>query len=184
MVKNKSRRFGGFLAVFIILNCYTVISAGALQYNDYYPSYIPFVGAAYVEVNSSLGQGSIVISSTQKQNYLSIGSGSSNIYNCSSSTVSGVFRTAQGVDYNIRATAFNSFQYAVTNGYQTIYEPLNVTQILSTNIEFVDYSGQNKQNDNFYFGSVLEKATFIISLLGFLSLILLLFILLVRGNKN
>lgn len=180
MVENKVRRFGGVLTAFIIIFCYIVIPAGAQQYNSNYPSYIPYVGAKFVEVNSSLGVGSLVFSSTLQESSISIGSGSSNLYNSTSSNISGIFRTAQGVDYNIRATAFNEFQYAVTSGYNTTYYDLDVTQILSTNIEFKDYSGSDKQNDNYKFDTNTSKGLFALSVIQIIQLVFIIFILLFK----
>lgn len=161
MVENKVKRIGGLLAAFIILLCYTVLPTYALAYSNNYPSYIPYVGAMFVEVQSSpLGLGSFIFSSSIAKGAISIGSGSNNLYNSTSNTISGVFRTAQGVDYTVRASAYSSFQYAVTSGYQTIYENLTISQILSTNLQFVDYSDSGKQNDNYYFDSNFDKGIF------------------------
>lgn len=161
MVGNKIKRIGGLVAAFIILMCCTVLPTYALQYSNNYPSYIPYVGAIYCEVQSSpLGLGSLVFSSSISKGAISIGSGSNNLYNSTSSTISGIFRTSQGVDYNIRAAAYSSFQYAVTSGYNTTYYDLNISQIISTNLQFVDYSDSDKQNDNYYFASNFEKGVF------------------------
>lgn len=183
MAESKIRRFGGVLTAFIIIFCYIVIPAGAQQYNTNYPSYIPYVGAKFVEVNSSLGVGSVILSGTLQENSISIGRGSSNLYNCTSSNISGIFRTAQGVDYNIRATAYNEFQYAVSSGYQTTYYDLDVSQILATNIEFKDYSGSDKQNDNYKFDTNVSRGLFALSVIQIIQFTLIIFILLFKGKS-
>lgn len=184
VVNNKIRRFGGVFAAFIIFLCYIVIPAGALQYGTNYPSYIPYSGAVYCEVQSSLGLGSLIFQSSYQSGVLSLGTNNNYIYNSSGSTITGVFRSSSGVDYSIRATAYNQLTYAVTNGYQTNYENFNISQILNTNIIFRDYSNQNKQNDNVYFFNTIEKLSFIVPLITLIVECLILFIVIVRVKND
>lgn len=184
VVNNKFRRFGGMFVAFIILMCYIVIPAGALQYGTNYPSYIPYSGAVYCEVQSSLGLGSLIFPSTYQSGYLSLGTNNNYIFNSSGNTITGVFRTASGTDYSIRATPYNQLTYAVTNGYQTTYENFNISQILNTNIIFRDFSNQNKQNDNVYFFNTIEKLTFIVPLISLIFECFIFFLLIVRVKHD
>lgn len=181
MVKNKfiqaiSRGSSLIVAVFAL--CFLLSSSAfAIYYTNDYPVYLPFVGAKYVEVNTSLGRGSLVLSASIPDNYISVGMSNSNLYNNTSSTLYGTFRTQNGADYSIRFQSFSTPEY-YTAGYNPTYTALGITEILNTNIKFVDFNDTDKQNDTFiitdnvtiFYFSLLIVLTLSNILLCFLSL--------------
>lgn len=169
MAKNKLVRFGrcsSAVLITVALIVITAIPAVSIYYPNEYPSYLPFVGAKYCEVITSLGRGSIVISATVQDRYLSIGSGNNNIYNNTSNTLYGIFRLQNGTDYSIRWSSFSTPEYYTAGSYNPTYTQLNVTQILNTNIEFVDFNGSDKQNDSFTFSNNSERLNSVCSILS------------------
>lgn len=160
MARSKFCRLGRYCSAVIITVVIAVISAVpsfSIYYPNEYPNYLPFVGAKYIEVNTSIGVGTIIISSSVPDKYLSVGYSNSYIYNNSSSTISGAFRLRNGTDYSIRFPAFDVAQYYTSGSYNPSYTTLTITEILNTNVEFVDYSGRDKQNDSFTFSNNIER---------------------------
>lgn len=160
MARNKFARICRYSSAVIITVVITVISAipaFSIYYPNEYPDYIPFVGAKYIEVNTSIGVGTIIVPSSIPDRYLSVGSSNSYIYNTTSSTISGVFRLRNGTDYSLRFSAFDVAQYYTAGSYNPTYNTLTITEILNTNIEFEDFSGRDKQNDSFTFGNNVER---------------------------
>lgn len=187
MARNKFARIGRYSVSVFIAVILTVISAMpvfSIYYSDDYPDYIPFVGGKYIEVNTSLGVGSIIISSSVPDKYLSVGRNNSYIYNTSSSTVNGVFRLRNGTDYSIRFPAFDVAQYYTSGSYNPTYTTLTITQILNTNIEFLDYSGSDKQNDSFTFGNNVERFDSVCGVFSCLCSILILIVLFWRLRND
>lgn len=164
--KSAISRFGALIVMFSFL-AFSLLSVPALAYTygSSYPDYLPFVGAHYIEVQSSLGRGSIIVSTTVPDRSLSVSSINSNIYNTTNSNISGVFRTENGSDYSIRFPSFSYPEYAVTSGYNTSWTPLTVSQILNTNFQFVDFKNSDKQNDTFIFTDNLQRADFVFNVL-------------------
>lgn len=158
MARSKFRWLGrcsSAIIMSLVLLALYAMPTFAIYYPNEYPDYIPFVGGKYIEVNTSIGVGTIIVSSSVPDRYLSLGRNNSYIYNSSSSTIQGVFRLANGTDYSIRFPSFDVAQY-YTSGYNPTYTTLTITEILNTNIEFEDYSGRDKQNDAFIFSNNIE----------------------------
>jgi hypothetical protein len=180
VVKNKCVRLGRYFSAVVITAVFalmTAIPAFSIYYPNSYPSYIPFVGGKYIEVDTSLGVGSIIISSSVPDKYLSVGSANSYIYNTSSSSISGVFRLRNGTDYSLRFPAFDVAQYYTAGSYNPTYNTLTINQILNTNVEFQDFSGRDKQNDTFTFSNNRERFDSVCGVLSCItSFIILIFI--------
>ncbi len=166
------RRGAALLAVFSIFAFSLLgVPAFAYSYTNVYPFYLPFVGAKYVEVQCSLGRGALVLSGSIPDNYISIGSNDNNLYNNTSSTLYGTFRTINGHDYSVRFAAFSSAEYYQAGSYNPTYTALNVTEILNTNISFIDYNDSNKQNDTYIFSNHFDLSTWSLSILQVILLI-------------
>lgn len=158
MVRNKSAiRRGSVALITLICSLLFTSSAFAYTYTNDYPVYLPFVGAKYVEVNTSIGRGALVFSASIPDNYISVGMSNSNIYNNTSSTLYGTFRLQNGGDYSIRFSAFSTPEYYTAGSYNPVYTPLSITEILNTNVKFVDYNNSNKQNDTFIIIDNVER---------------------------
>lgn len=160
------------------------VPALAYTYGSDYPNYLPFVGAHYIEVQSSLGRGSIIVSTTVPDRSLSVSSINSNIYNTTHSNISGVFRTENGTDYSIRFPSFSYPEYAVINGYNTTWNPLTVSQIYNTNFQFVDFKNSDKQNDTFIFTDNLQRADFVFNVLFCTLLVVIVCLILFRRSDR
>lgn len=133
--------------IFLLLLC---APAFAYTYGSVYPDYLPSVGLKYVEVQSSLGRGSVIVSSSIPDTSLALSSVNNNLYNTTGSNISGIFRLSNGTDYTIRFTSYSYPEYATTSGYNTVWTALTVSEIYNTNFKFVDYKNMNKQNDTFF----------------------------------
>lgn len=189
MVKNKLAIRGirlslSIVSVFILLILSTVPSF-AYTYTNEYPFYLPYVGAKYVEVESStLGRCSLVLSASVPDNYISIGLNNSHLYNNTSSTLYGTVRTRNGSDYSVRFSAFSTPEYYISGGYNPTFTPLNITEIYNTNIKFVDYSDSDKQNDTFIVTDNITRYDMVLSFVKSFCLIVLLFVVLIRRSEK
>lgn len=165
-LKSAISRGGALMAVFSIF-AFSLLSVPALAYNygSDYPDYLPAVGYKYVEVQSSLGRGAIVVSSTIPDTSISLSSVNSNLYNTTGSNISGIFRTQNGTDYTIRFTSYSYPEYATSSGYNTVWTELTISQIYNTNFKFIDYKNLNKQNDNFIFTDNVQRSDFAFNVL-------------------
>lgn len=172
------------MAAILILSCWLVVPAFAYTYSNDYPVYLPYVGAKYCEVNSSIGRGSIVVSASVPDRYLSLGISNSNIYNNTSSTLYGVFVLQSGQQYSLRWSSFSTPEYYTAGSYNPVYTALTVNSIINTNIDFVDYNDTGKQNDNFIFDSNIEKASFVLQVFSVLLLISINSVVLIRRFSN
>lgn len=166
---------------FLLLIC---IPAFAYTYGSDYPDYLPSVGLKYVEVQSSLGRGSVIVSSTISDTSLSLSSVNNNIYNTTGSNISGIFRLSNGTDYTIRFTSYSYPEYATTTGYNTVWTPLTVSEIYNTNFKFVDYKNMNKQNDTFFVTDNVQRLYIVSFLLVVISSFINIFILLFRRPER
>lgn len=160
MAKNKFVRLGRYFSAVLVMAVIVLSStlpAFSIYYENNYPDYIPCVAVKYIEVNTSLGVGTIIVSSSVPDKYLSVGSSNSYIYNTTSNTIYGAFRLKNGGDYSLRWQSFDVAQYYTAGSYNPTYTVLTINSILNTNIEFQDYSGRDKQNDSFTFGNNVER---------------------------
>ena len=167
--------------IFLLLLC---APAFAYTYGSDYPDYLPSVGLKYVEVQSSLGRGSVIVSSTIPDTSIALSSVNNNLYNTSGSNISGIFRTTNGTDYTIRFTGYSYPEYATTTGYNTVWTPLTVSEIYNTNFKFVDYKNMNKQNDTFFVTDNVQRLYIVSFLLVVISSFINIFILLFRRSDR
>lgn len=170
----------GILLIFI-----SSVPSFAYTYTNDYPAYLPYVGAKYVEVqSSSLGKCSLVLSASVPDSYISIGSNNNQLYNNTSSTLYGIVRTVNGTDYSVRFSAFSTPEYYTAGSYNPVYTSLNVTQIYNTNIKFVDYNDTDKQNDTFIITDNVERLFIVLEFAQTFLLIMFFFIYLLRRSES
>lgn len=187
MVKNnfgiKKEKLSLSLVVAVLMLWLSAFPSFAIEYNNSYPFYLPYVGAKYVEVESStLGRGSLVLSASVPDSYISVGRSSNNLYNNTSSTLSGIFRTRNGTDYSIRFPAFSTPQYYTAGTYNPVYNELVITEIYNTNIKFVDYNNSDKQNDTFIITDNVERLNITLSVVTVILLSACLFVIIFRRS--
>lgn len=124
-----------FTLGFIVSLCFPAYAA---EYGRQYPAYLKQSAACFVECQTNLGKGSIVLPQNYQYNYLGFSGQGSNIMNLQSSSISGQFVQENGTSYEVRASGFSTFQYYYSNGSWGSYYDLTVSQIYNTNIQFTD----------------------------------------------
>lgn len=159
-----------FTLLFIVSLCFPTYAA---EYGRQYPPYLKQSAACFIECQTSLGKGTVVLPSNYQYNYLGFSGKGSNIMNLHSSSISGQFVLEDGTLYEVRASGFSTFQYYYSNGNWGSYYDLNISQIYNTNIQFTDE--QSDRGNVIYNFSNFQKIILVISVLIF-SLILISFI--------
>lgn len=151
----------------LILTCSMAGTALAADYGYVYPDYVPVSGGAFCEVKSSIGTVSLVFPLEYQNGYFGfVDSGSASIGNIYNNTIYGYLYTGSGSVYQVRASYGERIEYQTDQGYPyNQWLPLNITQILNTNIQFIDLTDQGRQTDfQKYEFSVNEK--FLLSLIA------------------
>lgn len=137
-----------FFAVFLVL-VFSALPCFAVEYSTQFPSYVPISGGAFFEVKSSLGQITFVCPNNFKNGYFGFSGTGNNICNISNSTVSGYIFTTSGNRYQARFTSLGNLEYRTNAGSFSEYQDVTITEILNTNVTFVDDKG-DRQTDNYF----------------------------------
>ena len=124
-----------FIILFVILSIFHIT---CFAYSNVFPDYLGIEYCAYIEVNTNLGKGAIIIPSNYQYDYLTIDS-NGQIINLNSSTISTRFILQNGTQYDVRAQSLSNFQYRYTSGYQTLYDDINISTIYNTNCNINSY---------------------------------------------
>ena len=135
-------------AVLLVL-VFSALPCFAVEYSTKFPSYVPISGGAFFEVKSSLGQITFVCPNNFKNGYFGFSGNGNNICNISNSTVSGYIFTASGNSYQVRFTALGTLEYRTSSGSYYEYRDVTITEILNTNVTFIDDKG-DRQTDNYF----------------------------------
>lgn len=135
-------------AVVLVL-VFSALPCFAVEYSTDFPSYVPISGGAFFEVKSSLGQITFVCPNNFKIGYFGFSGNGNNICNISNSTVSGYIFTASGNSYQARFTALGTLEYRTSSGSYYEYRDVTITEILNTNVTFIDDKG-DRQTDNYF----------------------------------
>ena len=135
-------------AVVLVL-VFSALPCFAVEYSTKFPSYVPISGGAFFEVKSSLGQITFVCPNNFKNGYFGFSGNGNNICNISNSTVSGYIYTASGNSYQARFTALGTLEYRTSSGSYYEYRDVTITEILNTNVTFIDDKG-DRQTDNYF----------------------------------
>lgn len=135
-------------AVLLVL-VFSVLPCFAVEYSTDFPSYVPISGGAFFEVKSSLGQITFVCPNNFKNGYFGFSGTGNNICNISNSTVSGYIFTASGNSYQARFTSLGTLEYRTSSGSYYEYRDVTITEILNTNVTFIDDKG-DRQTDNYF----------------------------------
>lgn len=158
-------------AVLLVLS-FSVLPCFAVEYSTEFPSYVPISGGAFFEVKSSLGQITFVCPNNFKNGYFGFSGNGNNICNISNSTVSGYIFTASGSSYQARFTALGTLEYRTSSGSYYEYRDVTITEILNTNVTFIDDKG-DRQTDNYFLSKeniFLYSLLFVIASCSVLSL--------------
>ena len=135
-------------AVVLVL-VFSALPCFAVEYSTKFPSYVPISGGAFFEVKSSLGQITFVCPNNFKNGYFGFSGNGNNICNISNSTVSGYIFTSSGSSYQARFTALGTLEYRTSSGSYYEYRDVTITEILNTNVTFIDDKG-DRQTDNYF----------------------------------
>lgn len=135
-------------AVLLVL-VFSTLPCFAVEYSTKFPSYVPISGGAFFEVKSSLGQIAFVCPNNFKNGYFGFSGNGNNICNISNSTVSGYIFTSSGASYQARFTSLGNLEYRTSSESYYEYRDVTITQILNTNVTFIDDNG-DRQTDNYF----------------------------------
>ena len=158
-------------AVVLVL-VFSALPCFAVEYSTKFPSYVPISGGAFFEVKSSLGQITFVCPNNFKNGYFGFSGNGNNICNISNSTVSGYIFTSSGSSYQARFTALGTLEYRTSSGSYYEYRDVTITEILNTNVTFIDDKG-DRQTDNYFLSKeniFLYSLLFVIASCSVLSL--------------
>ena len=134
---------------FLLVLVFSALPCFAVEYSTKFPSYVPISGGAFFEVKSSLGQITFVCANNFKNGYFGFSGNGNNICNISNSTVSGYIYTTSGSSYQARFTALGTLEYRTSSGSYYEYRDVTITEILNTNVTFIDDKG-DRQTDNYF----------------------------------
>lgn len=104
--------------------------------NNDYPSGAPLAGGVYMQVTTSaLGELLIYVPSNYQSKAFTLESGTKEVINITASTITAY--VVDQADYSFRWSSFGRLQYRRNSGSYS-YEDVNITDILNTNIVFVE----------------------------------------------
>lgn len=135
-------------AVVLVL-VFSALPCFAVEYSTEFPSYVPVSGGAFFEVQSSIGKITFICPNNYKNNYFGFSGNGNNICNISNSTVSGYIYTASGTSYQARFTSLGTLEYRTSSSSYYEYKDVTITEILNTNVIFIDDKG-DRQTDNYF----------------------------------
>lgn len=154
----------------------------AQTYSETLPVWCPVSGGSWMEINTSLGQGVVVLPNTYRFNTFGFeGVSGYTPFNLTNSTVSGYIYFKNNTSYygnpkelQCRFSSFGTLQVYEPyqgnyNGTSYRWTDISVSNILNTNIGFMDEAG-DRQNDSYVY-STSEKCLILI-FIGVVSLIL------------
>lgn len=146
------------------------VTVYAAEYGSEYPDYVKFSGGAYIEVQSAIGRGTIVLQDTYKTGYLGFTGDRYYLCNLSNSTITGRFVTTNGTVYNCRFSSFEAPQYYQDSGVSGTWRYLNTSDVFNTNVELIDLTDKDRgnlidvfDNNEFYYFVVSLMLVLIVS---------------------
>lgn len=135
------------------------VTAFGADYGNEYPTYVKYSGGAYIEVQSTIGRGTIVLQDSYKSGFIGFTGNNYYLCNLSNSTITGRFILTNGTVYNCRFSAFEAPQYQTDSITNREWRYLNTTQIYNTNCEFIDNTSLERDNKIDLFDSDEYKYT-------------------------
>lgn len=157
------------------------VTAFAEEYGNEYPNYVNYSGGAYIEVQSAIGRGTIVLQDSYKTGYIGFTGDKYYLCNLSNSTITGRFVHSNGTMYTCRFSAFEAPQYQTNSVTNKEWRYLNTTQIYNTNCEFVDETTLERNNKIDLFDSDEYKYSVVALLCVQLGVFILILIKIARG---
>lgn len=127
-----------FILLFTVSLCCPIYAA---EYGGQYPAYLEQSGSCFIECQTNLGRGTIVVPLNYTNDTFGFYGDGSQVMNLTSYTISGYFVTQSGTTYEMRFTSFSIPQYVYSSDWSSRYQDLTVTAIYNTNVSFVDDIG-------------------------------------------
>jgi len=124
-----------FILLFIVSLCFPTYAA---EYGRQYPAYLNQSSGCFIECQTNLGKGSIILPRNYQYEYIGFSGSGSNVMNIQSTSISGQFVLENGTFYEVRASGFSTFQYYDNKGNWGSYYDLTVSKIYNTNVQFTD----------------------------------------------
>lgn len=155
MIKKKILPF--VLAIIFMLSF--PLTASAQEYGNEYPTYVDFSGGAYIEIQSTIGRGTIIVQDTYKIGYIGFYGADADLCNLSNSTITGRLVLTNGTTYNCRFQSFSIPQYYYESGMTREWRNLYSSYIYNTNVEFIDYTSRDRANKIDVFDGDIFKYT-------------------------
>lgn len=120
------------------VNADTVMLMSNLPEDNDYPSGAPLQGGVYIHADTSQLGEIIIYVPTEDQYKAFTYNTSGQPINITGSTITGY--TYTGNDYYVRWNSFGQAQYRLVNnsGYGTSYEDLDISEVLNTNVVFIE----------------------------------------------
>lgn len=157
------------------------VTAFGAEYGNEYPTYVKYSGGAYIEVQSAIGRGTIVLQNSYKNGFIGFTGDKYYLCNLSNSTITGRFILSNGTEYNCRFSAFEAPQYYYQSGTSNQWRYLNTTQIYNTNCEFIDNTSLERNNKIDLFDTDEYKYSVVALLCVQLGVFILILIKIARG---
>ena len=110
----------------------------AAEYGGQYPAYLEQSGSCFIECQTNLGRGTIVVPLNYTNDTFGFYGDGGQVMNLTSYTISGYFVTQSGTTYEMRFTSFSTPQYVYSSDWSSRYQDLTVTAIYNTNVSFLD----------------------------------------------
>ena len=107
----------------------------AAEYGAVYPDYLNQSSACFVECDTSIGKGTIVLPINYKTDTIGFYGSGYDLFNCTSGTLTGQIVFENGSTYTCRASAFSTFQYRVSDDYYNQEVDLRLKQREEVKIE-------------------------------------------------
>ena len=136
--------FVTFTLAFIASLCFPTMAA---SYGKDYPPYLEQSASCFIECQTQLGRGTVVLPIDYCSDSLGFYGGNNQLMNITNSTISGYFVLSNGTTYDLRFSAFFTPQYYQQDSWQGRYYDLNVSQIYNTNCFLLDYTENDRQTD-------------------------------------
>ena len=119
-----------------LLSLCFVVPVGA--YSDTPPGEAPFVGSCYLTLDTgSLGVVDVYIPANYQRGYLGLAA-DGELFNISSSSISGVLYNSRGTEYQFRISSWSRAQYRENSGNIYTYVDLDVNDILASNVQIAE----------------------------------------------
>lgn len=128
------------IIAFLVLLSVLCLPVCAVEYSTEYPIYVPISGGAYIEVQSSLGRGTLIFPNQYQNDTFGFSGSGLNLCNITYSTVSGYFYPSSGKPVQVRFQRYATLEYyrESSSSWNGEWLPVTTSAIYNTNVRFID----------------------------------------------